>query len=387
MGCYYFKEVIIFLLTINQRFLINLKTNSNLVEDKIYKIRNLLTLMKKEGVLSIFIIISLLAMTGFVVAESICPGVDDLGNPIHGVQIGGDCFNCGDVDGICPEDFFDPTSGWSCEGIDDDCPPPTPNYFWSKDTTSKLYNLDVDMSIDTEIKAVGINTGLDDGEYEVKVYNTIGWSDTLLKIITGIVTEGKLIGTYIIRENHEEDITGGETGEESYSLYFETHGERSNNLEVTFDYGVEGTTILTCGDYNETECNNDPLKVANNSIITPEERPDNSECYYDKWGKCSWAGTECAQLVYEKEADGNPLSCDSASEESCSYKEGSKIGDCSAGDDFFEINYVTAQTGCFNFTSSKIPCPQELRLPFFGFYSFIASIFAVGLIYLFLKRQ
>lgn len=43
---------------------------------------------------------------------------------VHGVEIDGECHDCNEIsDGICPEDFFDPATDWSCEGIDPDCAP------------------------------------------------------------------------------------------------------------------------------------------------------------------------------------------------------------------------------------------------------------------------
>ncbi len=339
--------------------------------------------MLKKGVLFIFILFSLSFISAGVCNSTI--------QGAHGVEIGGDCFDCSEIsDGICPEDFGleDCTADGGVE--DYDClGPEVPTYYWSSsgDTETQIDELAIDMVVGAKIKAVGKYTGLSES-VDIDVYEYdygILASDELLGTITGTITNGKLIGTYTIDENDEEDITGGEPeGDGYYTLYFKVNGERSNYLNVTFDYVGEGVGV--CGDYdNETECNEDINEVANNTIITPEEREEG--CFYDKWGECSWEGGGCLQLIYEEEADGNDEDCEDAIEGSCTYIEEGRIGSCDAGDDFFKVIYNSSQIGCPSWTSNSIPCLQQLRVPFFGFYGFIVSLLVIGLMYFLINKR
>ena len=81
----------------------------------------------KKGVLFGVFILSLIVMTGCVVAESLCAG-----RGVHGVEIDGQCFDCDwDLsDGICPEDFGVPDCTADGGEEDVDCVGPE-QAFWS----------------------------------------------------------------------------------------------------------------------------------------------------------------------------------------------------------------------------------------------------------------
>jgi hypothetical protein len=85
-------------------------------------------------------------------------------------------------------------------------------------------------------------------------------------------------------------------------------------------------------------------------------------------------------VTNEKEDEDNPSGCADANV-ACKYVEEARIGSCDAGDDFFKVVYNSSQVECESWTSNAIPCPRQLRVPFFGFYSFIISLLIIGLVY------
>lgn len=327
--------------------------------------------MIKKGVL--LFVLCLLVTTSFVIAQD---HPCEAGNEsINGVYIGGECFNCGEEDGICPEDF-----GAICEVSDPECPQ-IPIYFWSEDESTQIDTLFVDMSVGKTIKAIGVNTGLS-GDVNIEVYEDDGISgDDSLGTIIGTVTNGKLIGTYVIEE--ADNITGGKTDDPDleYELYFKVNGERSNTLITTFDYlGAE--EIDSCGDYkNQSACNNDTENVGGDVSNIPPPDPV-GDCVFGWEGMCVWNSTDCKQETIQITISGTDCI---PSDVTCSYTEGPQIGDCDAGDDFYQITYETNDIGCEDWTSNPIPCARRLRVPFFGFYGFIVSALMIGLIYVFLK--
>jgi len=389
-------------------------------------------MLNKRVVISIFLIISLIAVIGFVLA---CSGrFDRNDNPINGVKIGGDCYDCDDTnsDGICPNDFqannyvckfmddidcdtdnndiMDPYDndndgdGWTDEvekkrGTNPNDPEdyPTTKVYWAGDDgVTELDELHVDMLEGAEIKMAGLVSG--NGDVDIELYEEdylfndgpLMAGDDYIKIITGTITNGELIGIYIIRDNHEEDIKGdGGDGDSDgiYELYFIVNGEKSNILEVTYSIGG-GPGIESCGDYdNPTDCEDDPEKVGNLGVKSPVERPEGTECFYHRTGECKW-DNGCYKTITEIADEGNEdeeKECDAALGE-CQYTEGQKIGSCET-EDFIQIVYTSTDPSCEEWTSEPIPCPRELKVPFFGIYGFITSIFAICMIYFFLKRR
>ena len=330
--------------------------------------------MKKSVLL---FVLCLLVMTGFVIAQD---HPCEAGNEsVNGVYIGGVCFNCGSDDGICPMDF-----GAICEVNDPDCPQ-IPIYFWSAedDESTQIDTLFVDLSVGKTIKAVGVNTGLS-GEVTIEIYedDTLSADDSL-GTITGTVTNGKLVGTYVIEE--ENDITGGKDDDGhdgEYELFFEVNGERSNTLITTFDI-LGGDVIDSCGDYNTNEtCIEDLENVGGDVSNLPAPDPV-GDCVFGWEGMCVWNSTDCKQETRQITISGTDCI---PSDVTCSYTEGAPIGNCDAGDDFYQITYETDDVGCEDWTSNPIPCARRLRLPFFGFFGFIISALMISLIYLFLNK-
>jgi len=344
--------------------------------------------MKKSWVF-VFLIIGILSMTNFVLAH-FCQG-DPVDTSKHGVEIDGECFNCGVDDGICPIDFG--VAEADCPGEETDCGTEiTATYFWSKDGTTNMGDkLAIDMASDlpVKLKIVGLNTGLTDENYDVDVheydYGAIG-NDEDLGTVVGVVTSGKLIAEYNISEM--KNITGtsdpenSEAGEAFYELYFEIPGTKTTNiprLNITFDYGTEAPK--TCEDYTiGTECN---------AVPTKEDSRTNGACVYLFDVSCSWNGTVCKTITGPETAE-NPEECTDAVAVSCTYNEAQKTGDECKRDDFFRVSYtpiVGSSSECTAWTSQPIPCPQTLKLPFFGIFEFLISLGLISIIYVFLIKK
>jgi len=355
----------------------------------------------KKGVL-IIIFLSVLMSITFVYAgcHPICnPDPDGTGpqtcDPnLHGVYIDRWCFNCGANDGICPEDF-----GIICIDDDPDCPPET-RALWSLDNISIEKITDDPLLINTFpngkiLYMVVEDTGLSTGTVNFMVYEDDTLDDKIGEGIEGEIDEnGIAIGIFEI--NDAKDLNGVSDPEDIYEIFFmaDVLGDSysSDILNVNLTLEEEGEASV-CGDYDVDDCNKDPDGAAEKMILsifgdTEYEEPEG--CTYFHEGNCTWnfTGTEeCNFLNWTEEDENNdPDICEEVSDLVCGYSEKGRIGDCKLGDDFFKVIYNSTQSGCEGWTSNLIPCPEELRVPFFGFYGFIISILIIGLIYFF-KRQ
>lgn len=360
--------------------------------------------MKKTGVLSILIIISLFVMIGFVYAgcHPICnpdpPGepVGDCDPDVHGVFIDGECFYCGLDDGIYPEDF-----GADCGEEGDPDSPQEILAFWSLDNVSISPIIDDPFEInlfpdgkilymvveDTELDPGTLTFDISEIDYPFDPLEDILGSDDNLGQVSGNVNaEGTAIGSYEINESN----LGNEV-ENIYKLKFKVNIEGkdySSILNINVTYETE-TEALTCGSYNDpVECNADD-NVAKSGKDDYND-PEGSDCWYFYEANCTWnTDTEkCGLIDWPVKYPNNPENCTEAPDTICTYSE-TILGNCEAGDDFITVKYVpeTPSEDCLEETSDPIPCPQELRVAFFGFYGFITSFLIIGLIYFFLIKK
>ena len=356
------------------------------IQDKIYKTKILHKDMKKS--VSILFVLLLLGSINFVFAQCpITPGA-------HGVKIGDQCFDCGMSDGICPIEF-----GVTEACFDPDCP--SGNY-WSRYSiegfplqSSEDDPRIIDLTKENKLFLIITNTGLNEGDdvnFDVKEKDGLLDADDEIKTITGEVNSfGTAIGNYSIKDI--EDLNEPEEDEnkegEILELYFEANvgGDLITSTILYVNTTYEAIEIGSCGDYElEEECNNDDYQVGDDGL--PADNVTGS-CTYHYDGKCNWEEGICIKQTWQYADSANPEDCSEAVEVPCSYSESEKIGDCNV-DDFFKISYTPTQVqeGCAAYTTGPIPCPQKLKIPFFGIYGFIASIFIIsGIYFLLLRRQ
>jgi len=357
---------------------------------------------------SVLFVALLLLMTNFVFAQhSVCDPMDDAS--ISGVYMDGQCFNCGfdeggpgmtGAPGICPEQF-----GADCTlSPDPDClveydQSELLDFYWSLDGLTPLAE-DTMIGVDLNGKTlylVAENTELSDGpiNFNVFEYDGLIFSDDL-GIVAGIVVDGKATATFQI--NNEADLQeGGVSEPDYYTIYFTipSHfgAEESEKINVNFSVGIP-SAASTCADYGDNDSCIENLEGVEVSEGVFEGYPtEGSICErrIDLVG-CEWdeGTTTCKTapdvIVYPTDPQ-NPSSCNETLT-SCNYAETGKT-DCGGGEDFFKVSYTSSTAGCEGWISGAIPCPQELKVPFFGAYGFLMSLCFISLIYVYLifKRK
>ena len=217
-----------------------------------------------------------------------------------------------------------------------------------------------------------------------------GFDDNLTLVI-GTVVDGTAIAEFYIDNIDDLNEEGKDENEEGkiQDLYFLAEGVTSETLFINTTYSGEGPGTKDCGIYETSgECDADDDEQGGVEHITYGEG-EYEGCEYISYTVCTWDGDSCNNdLGPESVVEGDEEIWEGGKRTiTCSYESGDPIGDCQAGDAFFKATYTSGQEGCSDWTSGPIPCPRQLSVPFFGFYSFIASLFVIGLLYLFLERR
>ncbi|RLG11965.1 hypothetical protein DRN73_03980 [Candidatus Pacearchaeota archaeon] len=333
----------------------------------------------KRAVIILILILGLFSSTNFASAqEHFCQQGD---SNIHGVYIDGECFNCDNVtrDDVCPDDYGEIV----CSVIPDiDCGPQAPEAFWSLDNVTSTDSVTVLLPNGKYIYMIVKNTDLpDDTEITFNIKEEKTGVDTLIANATANISGGKAIGIWKITEDEINKITNLNN-----LIYFKASAngwsgltsEPKLNITTTYSSGVGA-----CGDYNNpNDCDLNPYGVGYS--IGAWAVSGDCERRINKTG-CSWENGQCTQnttIEYRGENCAN-----SGVISSCSYTEGNRLGDCNAGDDYFQINYVSSQPGCDDFKSDYIPCPAQIKLGFFGLFNIISSLILISLIYFMLSKK
>ncbi len=333
---------------------------------------------------SVLFIALLLVMTNFVIALHPCEGDDE---SINGVYIDGECFNCGNNDGICPENF-----GADCVVPDIDCvsdtgEPDAP--FWSLDGTTIIPGsyIEIDLLEGEDLVLIVPDTGLTNGEkLDMDIYENDPYADDYITTIEGTVNaEGTAVASYEIAVL--EDINNPNEGSEKgdLALYFESQGRRSFDLTINLTIGQLGG-IETCSEYaNNITCeeNLGEAAVLEGAYLEYDQQGPNCLRRESMVG-CEWNYTTetCSPapsvIEYHPDNDGCTITATS-----CKYTESGNT-ECGAGDEFFQVSYTSDDPSCKDWTTTAIPCPQELKVPFFGTYAFITTLSLISLIYVYL---
>lgn len=303
----------------------------------------------------------------------------------HGVFINGDCYDCGEDDFVCPE-----TYGAICSVQDPDCEI-TEEAYWSEDGVSAIKELEVVVDED-EVKLVVRNTGLEDGTevtFEIKENDGLIGDDDITTV-TATASGGDVIATWEITKEDLE-LTEGTDYSEFYfiatgdGLDISTADRDDDYKYLDLNVTIVGPSIVECADYStNTTCIADDEDVGEDNVLSPKIE---GLCSYDVFGFCDWNGSECQQVTNETADPSNPDDCRDARLDPCVYDQTTKIGDCDGGDDFFKVSYNSSQENCDAWTTGPIPCPEQVRLPFFGFLNIIASLAIISIIYAFFYRR
>lgn len=355
---------------------------------------------KEAGLNRLFLAIVLVLTSGLLlieVASAYHPVCDPGDDPnVRGVYIDGECYDCGDSDTVCPEDY-----GVQCSA--NGLPDPDCVYiegaFWSKDGSTQISETEgskckSDFSYGDKMYMVISGVELSN---DVRVNFTVrefgfGYGDEIVNDnIHANVSGGKVIGEWTIKEQEWIDA-------ESSEFWFEAVAQGGYNLESksgAYDpYGIiilnqtfeEDAGISSCEDYtDQTNCTNDVEDVPTTGPRRRED-PEASDCYFNSTVYCGWVEGECLTMrTSEKQDPGNEdndLCNEDNARDACVYSQEEKIGNCEAGDQYFKIKYSAPEPyDCEPWETQPIPCPAKLRVPFFGTYSIIACISIITLIY------
>lgn len=353
---------------------------------KLYKTQLPFGYMKKVvlGFVSLAVFIILINMVS-AVYHPLCNPDDDPDK--HGIYISeatpSPCIYCGDDDGICPEDF-----GAECGGIiDDDCVYEE-TAFWSANglTPSTKINVVLD---ETTVYMIINNIAVSSGEsvsFTIKENDLLGL-DNIVGTDDKVVSNGKVVGEWIVEEEDLEKVNKFFFTAESGDWSLNSKGYDYGVVEINDSIFIDSEESI-CADYLILEeCEADNESVGDNSLPSDEEY--STGCWLTYTGSCGWDNTTntCAQFTTSKERADNSENCTEVEEKTCSYPNEEKIGDCSAGEQFFIVKYNSLDVGCDPWETQPIPCPAQLRLDFFGFYGLIMSISLISLIYFFLIKK
>lgn len=177
----------------------------------------------------------------------------------------------------------------------------------------------------------------------------------------------------------------------------------SGLLEVTRTNCSSGA-ILSCSDYtDEVTCNNDPCGMAYLETESGQcawvDNDDGGQCVFaygvSGYGTClktQVSTDDCSDGIYESTWSGNwrwsASQTKYATEAACLTGEGGTSGECVY--DLTENGWYFDPSGLSAACSGGqtiIECPAQIKLPFFNFYTFIATILFISGIYFVLGRK
>lgn len=276
------------------------------------------------------------------------------------------------------------------------CRSPTlPISFWSVNGVSSTSQIDVVPDV-TEVQMIFENSGLDENtEVTFKIIEddsgeALNGGDDLIKTLTATPDEN---GDFLVDwEITQGDLDRGTNefafiveDEDNLRFFFEAY-DNVNNLLVTS--GNLGITVLStnfcddrfvCGDYLEANCDssNDPCNLAKNNPAADCSDPL-INCFCDFNSTANSCNDIFEVIIINDEG----------------FKEvlGQCIIDADEGNDNCDDGFITyswtaswdgvgdAPDSCQS-GQQTLQCPAKIQLPFFGFYNFIVTMFAIALVY------
>ena len=342
------------------------------------------------------------------------------------------------------DQFCQIETGWNCTGQPSSCDPICGDGLCTG--TENAGNCPADCSGDIFWSDLGGESFVNN---EIDV--VLGETNALMNLLNGALTPGTKInfGLYhdsvsqenFIRNVSTEDILDGDMVNATWDILFDDVDGK--DLDEPFYFEVEGQTsgpltvnILSecfnvnfCSDYeSEASCNQDELlcKVGDRSVESNNPNitcGDGYECF------CEWDTSEdkCGP-TYVGDPDPsipgfNPdwtgqclfdeLSQDTCSDDFLTYSwegtwnQGSaltpaevlSVDPANNPDNFVEIlgewyydpkvdGEIRESAQCNSATGDKtVPCPTQVKLPFFGFWNLVASISLIAFVYAFFRKN
>jgi len=272
--------------------------------------------------------------------------------------------------------------------------------------TLVLVNSDLLNGEEVIFKIKESDTGPDDSVIILPPVQVEGGSATTTWSMTTEDLEKAASDNSILFPMDEQDIS--ELGTFYFGVYYgENLLEESNSLEVTIS-SVECSYITLCMDYRTSdECNQDMCGASEYSIESKDATVSCGETTTNPGGcdilttcGCEWRDGICGAKKTENiepNCDGNNPTVIG----SCFYEE-STSDDCD--DDFLDYSwtglweYDELNTGppyydpdnkiaqCTS-DSQQVPCPAQIKLPFFGIFNLIATIIIISIIYFLLGNK
>jgi len=310
----------------------------------------------------------------------------------------------------------------SCNSLDDDCNGQrddgnvcrTPDTFW-KNSTDTLVNGSTQQIIPgtTQLELWVTGSSLISEEINFTIFNVS--NNQIIKVLNAtVMANGAANVNWTIELAEVLSIGLGNWIRFNVS-------DSAINISEDIKLNVETTRTGTCGDYqNATECNAFTRTIARASISPCDSVIINDFCTTNYQCSCAWnaeAGTCGGRSVSQDVCvsgenfifNGSCEIRDSAGD-NCDdgFLDSSLTADWTWGNDVSK-NLTNPNRQDFIFDNltgyyyydpnadsldclekageNTIPCPGQIRLPFFGFYQLLISLLGIGLIYLIFNRR
>ncbi len=320
----------------------------------------------------------------------------------------------------------------------EDITPTEPTFYWSLSPTgSPIPNPEVTKTIgeDKILWAFLRDSGKEPGTeinfsiYEIEVgKDSLGggliWDDQLINYSIGIVqVDGSANVSWVVTDAEllKADIGDGDATEIGNldvdgleGFYIEETNlinKQSNDIKFNIVYVDENfcvdRPVIFCSDYTEAECNLDECGVSDNINYPPCDATAFKRCEWNADagddGLCEWRPS-CPLI--DGKATGFCVFTDAANADGCldgvlTYAwNGTWAWDpLNPISTTFLDDYVLWAPGeyrydpngesiyCTEGGTNTIECPEEIKLPFFGFFNIIAALSIIGVIYTLLSKR
>jgi len=339
------------------------------------------------------------------------------------------CVNASDV--ACGEYIDDPACPGQCSGQGTMCAseetcnqetwtcesniiPSNPRIYWANES-GEISGEDAIVKIipdTTKIQLWLVDSGIASGNVIFTVYNDSATNEIINEFSSTTNPVGEANVNWTVSLGNLTKLIGGPGVKFNISSI---PGLEINNIKL------ETTRTGTCGDYqNATECNAFTRTIARASISPCDSVIINDFCTTNYQCSCAWnaeAGTCGGRSVSQDVCvsgenfifNGSCEIRDSAGD-NCDdgFLDSSLTADWTWGNDVSK-NLTNPNRQDFIFDNltgyyyydpnadsldclekageNTIPCPGQIRLPFFGFYQLLISLLGIGLIYLIFNRR
>lgn len=359
-------------------------------------------------------LILLVGVSYFVSAVSEC--YDGPGDK-HGVEIDGTCYDCGEIDGVCPTLY-----GADCsKNPDKDCEEQNPTQGDAR--WYSLYGDDGNPSSE-EITEAEINFYNDGAIFfavvksaEIKKEDKITFNIRRVGLLQNTIVSSSIIqaqgdgwaSTIWEVDNYDFPNKGidGEVAEFFFEAKKQNLDAKSGNLKLIVVSGNFCKDIDSCPDYKTSEdCGLiensggvggpgedlpfegtlDRCYLTRDYIIQENvENPEESNCFGDQYNFCLWSQGKCIErndfIPYEETETCVEIKCD--------YAEQGVEGSCEEGDEAVVVSYkpIEGETDDCPVLSRTYLCSSLVELPFFTTINVIIAVLVIAGVYFYLASK